>query len=150
MTFPPRPPFPPSGPPRGTNFSRRKLRAPAPPSPPLTKILTRSVNIRSTPSASLPAASSEPGQPGRPGLPVLDRLDGLREDGAFLAPVTGPLEADHAVDKREQRVIPPHADVGSGEDRGASLTKKDGAGADRPARAGLHSQPLGDAVASVA
>jgi len=34
MTSPPWPPSPPSGPPRGTNFSRRKLTQPRPPSPP--------------------------------------------------------------------------------------------------------------------
>ena len=43
---PPSPPSPPSGPPLGTYFSRRKLAIPAPPSPPLTKISTRSTNMR--------------------------------------------------------------------------------------------------------
>src|SRR5262249_39003634 len=42
---PPRPPSPPLGPPRGAYFSRRKLRQPLPPSPPRTKIVTRSTNI---------------------------------------------------------------------------------------------------------
>src|SRR5579859_3305541 len=45
MTLPPSPPSPPSGPPRGTYFSRRKLHRPRPPSPPLTKISTRSTNM---------------------------------------------------------------------------------------------------------
>src|SRR5437867_5175106 len=45
MTLPPSPPSPPSGPPLGTYFSRRKLQQPLPPSPPLTKTVTRSTNI---------------------------------------------------------------------------------------------------------
>src|SRR5206468_6929173 len=45
MTSPPSPPSPPSGPPLGTYFSRRKLQQPRPPSPPLTKMVTRSINI---------------------------------------------------------------------------------------------------------
>ena len=45
-TVPPRPPSPPSGPPRGTWASRRNVAAPSPPSPPWTQILTRSRNIR--------------------------------------------------------------------------------------------------------
>ncbi len=39
ITFPPRPPSPPAGPPKGTYFSLRKATQPLPPSPPLTKIL---------------------------------------------------------------------------------------------------------------
>src|SRR5215468_1999449 len=44
-TLPPWPPSPPSGPPRGTNFSRRKLHAPSPPRPALIWIQTSSTNI---------------------------------------------------------------------------------------------------------
>src|SRR5690348_9956812 len=44
-TSPPRPPSPPSGPPNSMNFSRRKLHAPAPPSPLFTKILAWSRNF---------------------------------------------------------------------------------------------------------
>src|SRR5690349_1535903 len=45
MTSPPLPPLPPLGPPRGTNFSRRKLTQPRPPSPAMTRILTSSMNF---------------------------------------------------------------------------------------------------------
>src|ERR1043166_2102776 len=45
MTLPPSPPSPPSGPPLGSYFSRRKLQHPRPPSPPLTKMVTRSTNM---------------------------------------------------------------------------------------------------------
>src|SRR5207237_913819 len=43
-TSPPRPPSPPLGPPRGTNFSRRKAMQPLPPSPAFTRIRTSSMN----------------------------------------------------------------------------------------------------------
>src|ERR1051326_2091451 len=45
MTSPPLPPSPPDGPPRGTNFSRRKAMQPFPPSPALTLILASSMNM---------------------------------------------------------------------------------------------------------
>src|SRR5205823_12514497 len=134
MMLPPRPPLPPSGPPRGTYFSRRKLTAPAPPSPALTKILARSINI------AIPGAKPGPDAP----------LGAGGEHGHLLASVAGPLEADHAVDERKQGVVAPHADVGSGEDRRPSLAKQNGAGVDLLPGARLHSQPLADAVASVA
>src|SRR5512144_2056694 len=53
MTSPPFPPLPPLGPPRGTNFSRRKLTQPRPPSPAMTRILTSSMNFMRKTSASL-------------------------------------------------------------------------------------------------
>src|SRR5258708_29318498 len=45
MMSPPFPPSPPSGPPLGTNFSRRKLTQPLPPSPALAWILIWSTNM---------------------------------------------------------------------------------------------------------
>src|SRR5580698_8803780 len=42
---PPLPPSPPEGPPRGTNFSRRKAMQPLPPSPALTRIFASSINM---------------------------------------------------------------------------------------------------------
>src|SRR6266446_2673759 len=53
MTSPPRPPSPPSGPPNSMNFSRRKLQAPAPPSPLFTKILAWSRNFMVYPVAQM-------------------------------------------------------------------------------------------------
>src|SRR3989440_11671015 len=133
--LPPRPPFPPSGPPRGTYFSRRKLSAPAPPSPALAKILTRSVNISPVPRFNHPGRNS---------------LDRFGEHRDFLALMAGALETHDPVDQREQGVITPHPDVGPGEDRGAALAKNDRPGIDRLAGAGLHPEPLPDTVASVA
>src|SRR6185437_12803467 len=42
---PPWPPSPPEGPPRGTNFSRRKAMQPLPPSPALIRMWASSMNI---------------------------------------------------------------------------------------------------------
>src|SRR5579859_89177 len=42
--LPPRPPSPPLGPPRGTNFSRRNATQPFPPSPPAIRSLDSSIN----------------------------------------------------------------------------------------------------------
>ena len=42
---PPWPPSPPEGPPRGTNFSRRKAMQPLPPSPAFTRIFASSMNM---------------------------------------------------------------------------------------------------------
>src|SRR6266853_318119 len=44
---PPRPPSPPEGPPRGTNFSRRKAMHPLPPSPALILMIASSINMLS-------------------------------------------------------------------------------------------------------
>src|SRR5450755_160442 len=44
-TLPLSPPSPPSGPPKGTNFSRRKLTQPRPPLPPCTFVLASSMNF---------------------------------------------------------------------------------------------------------
>src|SRR5919108_2762972 len=49
ITSPPLPPSPPEGPPRGTNFSRRKATQPFPPSPALTRILASSMNMELQP-----------------------------------------------------------------------------------------------------
>src|SRR5258708_10639843 len=49
---PPRPPSPPLGPPRGTNFSRRNARQPLPPSPAFTRIRTSSMNIEKPPPSN--------------------------------------------------------------------------------------------------
>src|SRR5690606_31660996 len=43
--LPPRPPSPPSGPPFGMNFSRRKLATPLPPWPALTSMVASSTNF---------------------------------------------------------------------------------------------------------
>src|SRR5687767_9481309 len=59
MTSPPRPPSPPSGPPIGTNFSRRNELAPEPPVPASTRTMTRSMNMLTRRSPSSPDYSCE-------------------------------------------------------------------------------------------
>src|SRR5690606_41184563 len=57
ITEPPRPPFPPSGPPSGLNFSRCTEVQPWPPSPAIACSTARSTNVAMTyllPSRSLP------------------------------------------------------------------------------------------------
>src|SRR5207237_9336456 len=49
--------------------------------------------------------------PARPGDLCPTGLDGFGEHGAFLAAVPRSLEADHAVDQREQGAVAPHADI---------------------------------------
>src|SRR5207245_5013934 len=100
-TSPPLPPLPPSGPPRGTSSSRRKVSAPAPPSPPLTKIFARSVNTRrdyADASACRPVGLADAAGRGR----LLAARLGQHRDA--LAVVAGSLEPNHAVDQGEQGV----------------------------------------------
>src|SRR5208282_2172752 len=58
ITSPPLPPSPPEGPPRGTNFSRRKAIQPFPPSPAFTRIFASSINMFATLLAAKTKASS--------------------------------------------------------------------------------------------
>src|SRR5438270_9118746 len=53
ITSPPRPPSPPEGPPRGTNFSRRKAMQPLPPSPAFTRIRASSMNMKTASDTSV-------------------------------------------------------------------------------------------------
>src|SRR6185437_11836800 len=55
---PPWPPSPPEGPPRGTNFSRRKAMQPLPPSPAFMRIVASSMNMRKLPE--LPRLPNNP------------------------------------------------------------------------------------------
>lgn len=57
-TSPPRPPLAPSGPPLGTNFSRRKLRHPFPPLPPRTSMEIKSTNFMGSP-VSVPSSGKK-------------------------------------------------------------------------------------------
>src|SRR5215469_18949119 len=94
-TLPPWPPSPPSGPPKGTNFSRRKLTLPRPPWPAWTLIRASSTNFMGDAARAPPA-------PARP----LGRLGELRQD-AHVESLLGALalEFDGAGDLRKQRVI---------------------------------------------
>src|SRR5579863_10133739 len=69
-TSPPLPPSPPEGPPRGTNFSRRKAMQPLPPSPALTRIVASSMNMKT--SCQLSAVSFQLDQ--HPSVPIRQEL----------------------------------------------------------------------------
>src|SRR5258705_2743116 len=117
-TDPPPPPLPPSGPPRGTYFSRRKLRQPLPPLPAATWMSTSSTNIFNSMGDQLPIpnfqlprslaprkrASWELGVGGWEWL-----LDWNDRDSAAVPAVI--FEADLAANFRKERVILAEADV---------------------------------------
>src|SRR4029079_12747383 len=90
------PPPPPSGPPRGTNFSRRKLRQPLPPLPAATWMSTSSTNIGTR-------ILVRGGMNSRPALSTGELFD--RNDRDLAAVLAVILEADLAVDLREQGVV---------------------------------------------
>src|SRR5579863_1979213 len=96
MTSPPRPPSPPEGPPRGTNFSRRKATHPLPPSPALTRIFASSMNIS---AKQIGLAAARPRFKSKLSL-CLDRLNAYE-----LAHIAAVLEFDDARDLGEKRVI---------------------------------------------
>src|SRR5262249_30277931 len=81
---PPLPPSPPEGPPRGTNFSRRKATQPLPPSPAFTRIVASSMNTRRrerTPGSVYRGLVARRLAPGRGCLPW--RYPGLLDHAAF-------------------------------------------------------------------
>src|SRR5271155_1567063 len=101
---PPLPPSPPEGPPRGTNFSRRKAMQPLPPPPALTRILASSINMKRPkkihPAAAAPEPSAEMKKPRQKAeaheCPVETRLARLlssqkRRGKPRLYPKIGPI-----------------------------------------------------------
>src|SRR5215475_5411646 len=130
MTFPPFPPLPPLGPPRGTNFSRRKLTQPRPPSPARTWISTSSTNT----------AGRGHGR---------RRLGGGFFADAHKPPAVPLLESDDAVRLREQREVDAEADVPAREEPRAALPDEDRAGGHPLTREALDPEHLGLAVPTV-
>ena len=126
MTSPPSPPSPPFGPPRGTNFSRRKLMQPSPPPPPRTRIFAWSMIPEPFRNLS-PSASDERYTGACAGG---DRHRGSTASGSvccrcsmnsvccrcsmntdtpvFFASV---LKLDHAINQGKKRIVPPNPDV---------------------------------------
>src|SRR5271155_5550706 len=98
VTLPPRPPSPPLGPPRGTNFSRRNARQPLPPSPAFTRIRTSSINM------------GEPGVCCSPGE-LLGQFYFKGLDGDELARAAAIAKHDDAGDLRKQGVVLAAADI---------------------------------------
>src|SRR6516165_8930924 len=74
---PPLPPSPPEGPPRGTNFSRRKATQPLPPLPALTRIVASSMNIAAGRwSFALPCPTKKPRREAEARYPPIFRMAG--------------------------------------------------------------------------
>ena len=125
------------GPPRGTNFSRRKLMAPRPPWPAATWISTSSTNIRSQSSVQ-PASRLLSGYSAAGGTMLI-----VRPLGAVIR------ELDRAVDLRKQRVVLAEADVQTGTEPPAALADEDRSAGDEVAVVALDAQALRVAVAPV-
>src|SRR5207248_8723622 len=144
-TSPPRPPSPPEGPPRGTNFSRRKATHPLPPSPAFTRIRASSMNMveRKRPR-SREACTAEGGCATRS---CLIQIFGL--DGHVLAQAAAIFEADDAADLGEQRIVFAATDVQTGLNAGAALAHDDGAAGHELSAEGLHAQPLRVAIPTI-
>src|SRR5271157_755025 len=144
MTSPPRPPSPPLGPPRGTNFSRRKARQPLPPSPAFTrmrassrKCIRKAAGLRGKPAAWRYRVAS-PRDGGSVPRIALDR--GV--DGDELAHAPAVPELDHAGHLGEKRVVLAPADIEAGFDPGAALADDDGTAGDQLSAENFHAEPL--------
>src|SRR4051812_136727 len=172
-TLPPGPPFPPSGPPSGLNFSRCTEATPLPPRPPVTCRLTRSTNVGTAIAYLLPrrqawTSSVTPvrtplmtpamtkGRPafsaGRPFAAYVfrPRPSSLGSgDDVDDAATALRAELDVAADQREQGVVPAAADPAAGVEVGAALAHDDLAGVDELAAVPLDAQPLGVGVPTV-
>src|SRR3954453_18909982 len=124
MTEPPGPPLPPSGPPRGLNFSRCTEATPLPPRPALTCSVTRSTKVGTAMPITfrwLGCSAHVPLQPRRAPR-VRDALASLlpvsarsltRDDVDDLATTAG-AELDSTVDQREQGVVAATTDAVAG------------------------------------
>src|SRR4051794_38116035 len=109
MTEPPGPPFPPSGPPSGLNFSRWTDATPLPPRPAATYNVTRSTNDGTAMAAPEMERRACPSR-GRPSVSGRWALLAGRND--VHDPATAPgAELDVALDQREQRVVATAADA---------------------------------------
>src|SRR5688572_22899982 len=139
QTLPPRPPSPPEGPPRGTNFSRRNAALPSPPLPAWTWILASSMNFINEKAPPTPA-----------GL-FAESGESLSRDHAHGFLVVGALDPvlDLARYARVQGVVAAHADVDAGVHDRAALAHQDLAGAGALAAVGLDAEPLRVGVAPV-
>src|SRR5438874_4588102 len=104
-TSPPRPPSPPEGPPRGTNFSRRKAMHPLPPSPAFTRIFASSINIFSLFATNKKAETFRLLPCSDPHLCSLSLFSLKRDYGDEAPHIAAVAELDGAGDLSEQGVV---------------------------------------------
>src|SRR5215471_7754842 len=128
--LPPSPPSPPLGPPRGTNFSRRKAMQPCPPSPAFTVILASSMNMKCQRKARSEAT----------GLVTNRGLNRLDVDEAAAAAFV--FELNDPGYLREQRVVFADADVHARFKLRSALTDQNRAAADELPAEALDAEPL--------
>src|SRR5512133_2972701 len=173
ITSPPRPPSPPDGPPRGTNFSRRKAMQPFPPPPAPTRIFASATNIKGdvghldTSRHSAVRASSVHC------LASAFKAKGLATDEAFCGTCTRYDRAnlrlrsfqrlDHyelahpaAINKldlsrnlRKQGVVFAASNVETWLNAGATLANDDASARNHLATEGLYTKPLSIRVAAI-
>src|SRR6185437_10152779 len=126
----PWPPSPPSGPPKGMNFSRRKLTQPRPPWPACTFRSASSTNFTAPLARSYGAAAGRRGGSGRRRGTGRAGGDLMRLAGGLDAHVQMLLgaavaELHPAANARIQRVVGTDADVRAGAYARAALTHDD-------------------------
>src|SRR4051812_49361628 len=138
MMSPPRPPSPPLGPPRGTNFSLRKAMHPLPPPPAAMRIVASSMNIRFQMQKQM-AGLVRPAN--RANSRYLRLLEFLRDDGHELSQLAAVTELDHARDLGEQGVILAASYVEARLQSRAALPHDDGAARDKLSAECFYAKP---------
>src|SRR4051794_40355867 len=137
MTEPPGPPLPPSGPPRGLNFSRCTEATPLPPRPALTCSVTRSTKVGTAMGWCSCRGASEllheiaKGAPeGRPSSCRVDDSGVVTRDDVDDPAAAAGAELDGTGHQGEQRVVATATYAGTRVEVGAALPHDDLAGAD--------------------
>src|SRR5579864_2979932 len=144
--LPPWPPSPPSGPPKGMNFSRRKLVLPRPPLPACTFKRASSTNFMIGPLKQKPRPAPGFGGTVRRPQPTSGALGalGFRQRVHIEALLRAPLlEFDLARHLGKEGVIGADSDVAAGAYRGAALTHENIARQHYFTAEALHAKSLG-------
>src|SRR5882724_1727510 len=155
MTSPPSPPSPPFGPPRGMNFSRRKLTQPFPPPPPRTRIFAWSIMpgpFRRLSPLPHPAGGTQEnvcaetgaGQSTASGSAYLRSMD--TDTPIFFAFI---LKLYHAINQGEESVVSPDPDIEPRFECRSTLPHQNAAGAHCLTGKALHPETFADAIAAV-
>src|SRR5262245_14397419 len=145
-TDPPWPPSPPLGPPRGTNFSRRKARHPRPPFPAATWMSTSSTNIQLASRRSSELVNMHSPFHHFANSPTL--FDWLNADHAPMGAVV--LELHASGDLRVDRVVFAEACVEARTESAASLADDDRPAGHEVAVVRLDADALRVGIAAVA
>src|SRR5579862_73246 len=123
MMSPPRPPSPPEGTPRGTNFSRRKAMQPLPPPPAFTRITASSINIQNTKPRHRTGLEISLAETLRSCFLCFSRLSRLNQH--VTAIIAFVHELDHAGNLGEQSIVLTPANVRARLDASAALRSEE-------------------------